>query len=50
VTPEDTVADALELLDRHAVPALPVVDDDDRVVGWFTPTAVLDGIRRDTAR
>jgi CIC family chloride channel protein len=45
VTPDATVADALEVLDRHAVHALPVVDGG-RLVGWFTATAVLDRIRR----
>jgi CBS domain-containing protein len=49
VTPEDTVAEALDVLERHSVHELPVVDGDGVVVGWFTPNAVLDGIRRDTA-
>jgi len=46
VTPDDSVADALALLDHHSIHALPVVDGD-RLVGWFTPAAVLDRIRRD---
>lgn len=33
VKPDDTVADAIKLLITHDVSALPVVDDDDRVVG-----------------
>jgi CBS domain-containing protein len=45
VPPDLSVADALELLDRHSVHALPVVEDD-RLVGWLTPAAVLDHIRR----
>ena len=49
VTPDDTVAAALDVLERHSVHELPVVDGDGVVVGWFTPNAVLDGIRRDTA-
>ena len=44
VPPDLSVADALELLDRHSVHALPVVEDD-RLVGWLTPAAVLDHIR-----
>nr|WP_246325052.1 chloride channel protein [Petropleomorpha daqingensis] len=46
VTPDDTVADALDVLERHSAHALPVVADD-RLVGWFTPSAVLDRIRQE---
>jgi CIC family chloride channel protein len=48
VSPGDTVADALDVLERHSVHALPVVEDD-RLVGWFTAAAVLDRIRRGPA-
>jgi CIC family chloride channel protein len=48
VTPHTTVADALDVLERHAAHALPVVEAD-RLVGWFTPAAVLDRIRRGPA-
>jgi CIC family chloride channel protein len=44
VAADDSVADALGLLESHSVHALPVVDGD-RLVGWFTPAAVLDRLR-----
>jgi len=45
VAPDATVAEALRLLAQHSVHALPVVDGG-LLVGWFTPAAVLDRIRR----
>ena len=50
VRPGTPVAEALDLLDRHAQEGLPVVDADGRPVGWFSGQAVLaaltDGVRR----
>ena len=39
-----TVADALDVLDRHDVRGVAVVDDG-RFAGWFTARAVLDRVR-----
>jgi CBS domain-containing protein len=39
-----TIADALDLLDRHDAKGLAVVDDG-RLVGWFTARAVLEHLR-----
>jgi CIC family chloride channel protein len=44
VAPDATVADGLDLMERHSVHALPVLDGD-RLVGWFTAAGVLDRIR-----
>jgi CBS domain-containing protein len=33
IKPDDTVAEAIDLFTRHDISALPVVDDNDTVVG-----------------
>jgi CBS domain-containing protein len=44
VSADATVADALELLDRHEARGL-VVSDGTGVIGWFSARAVLDRLR-----
>jgi CBS domain-containing protein len=46
VRPEATVAQALELLVRHNIGSLPVVDDEGQLTGIFTERDVLRGFHR----
>ena len=43
---QHTVADGLELLDRHDLAGLPVLDERGQVTGWFSARAVLAAVRR----
>lgn len=36
VSPETTVGDAIDLLQKHGVRCMPVVDADRKLVGWFS--------------
>lgn len=46
ISPEATVADALELMLSKKVDGLPIVDDDNRVVGIITIADLLRRVRR----
>ena len=41
VSPEDDIADVIKLLAEHDISALPVVDDDDRVVGVISEADLI---------
>jgi CBS domain-containing protein len=41
VSPEDDIADVIRLLAEHDISALPVVDDDDRVVGVISEADLI---------
>ncbi|PXY36518.1 CBS domain-containing protein [Prauserella flavalba] len=43
VSPDTSILDAIALLLRHGFAALPVVDEDDRVIGIFTEADALRG-------
>lgn len=47
VTQDQSVAQALAVLDRHSLHHLPVVDSDGRLVGILSPHDLLDALRRD---
>lgn len=47
VTQDQTVSQALSVLDRHTLHHLPVVDADGRLVGILSPHDLLDALLRD---
>ena len=44
VTPETTIEEAVELFERHRVSGLPVVDDENHLLGVITEYDLLRGI------
>ncbi len=47
VNPENTLSEALEVLARHRISGLPVVDRDLRVVGVLSKTDIIAGVLKD---
>ncbi len=46
IRPHETVNEALERMDRHNISCLPVVDEENRVVGIVTRTDITEALRR----